>query len=174
MLAPAPFETPFPAAIADAATAGIEITLNTILGEKPARVPLPDPAPAAQTLAAVISFVGETKWSLTLMVTEEVGVAMVEKFCGFAIPFDAEDMADAVGELVNVIAGEVTLQMEKRKIRGRMSLPIVLRGQGLQLVANRAAARQQLAYRTSFGPFAVQFLAAGTSVFTRLPGKDPR
>lgn len=174
MLAPAPFETPFPPAIAEAATAGIEITLNTILGERPVRIPVADAGSQAQTLAAIISFVGETKWSLTVMVTEEVGVAMVEKFCGFAIPFDTEDMADAVGELVNVIAGEVTLQMEKRKVRGRMSLPIVLRGHGLQLVANRAAARQQVGYRVSFGHFAVQFLAAGTSIFTRLPGKDPR
>ncbi|QEL13781.1 chemotaxis protein CheX [Limnoglobus roseus] len=170
MLAPS-FETSFPPAVTEAATAGIEITLDSILGERPVRVSPAVDAPEGPMLAAIISFIGEMKWSLTLMVTEPVGVALVERFCGLKLPFDGEDMADAIGEIVNVIAGEVTLQLEKRRMRGRMSLPTVVRGQALQLIANRSAASYRVAYRLSFGDFSVRFLAAGTSLFARLPGK---
>lgn len=171
MLAPLSLEPGLPLGVVEAATAGVEITLDSILGERPVRVPAADEVPQVPMLAAIISFIGEMKWSLTLMVTEPVGVALVEKFCGFALPFDSDDMADAVGEVVNVIAGEVTLQLEKRRLRGRMSLPTVVRGQGLQLLANRAAASHRVAYRVSFGDFSVRLLAAGTSLFARPAGK---
>ncbi len=167
MLATPSLESTFPPAITEAATAGVEITLTSILGERPTRIVPADAPPDGAMLAGIISFIGEIKWSLTLMVTEPVGVALVEKFCGFAIPFDSDDMADAVGEVANVIAGEVTLQLEKRRMRGRMSLPTVVRGQALQLIANRSAASHRVAYRLSFGDFSVRLLAAGTSLFAR-------
>lgn len=171
MSAFATFEAGLPSGVTESATAGVELTLASILGERPARVAVPPDDPAVRTVAGIISFVGELKWSMTVLVPEDTALPLVEKFCGFAIPFESDDMADAMGEVVNVIAGEVTVQLEKRRLRGRMSLPTVLRGQGLQLVANRAAASHRVGYRLSFGDFSVRLLAAGTSIFAKLPGK---
>lgn len=171
MSAIATFEAGLPSGVTESAAAGVELTLASILGERPGRAAAPADDPAARTVAGVIAFVGELKWSMTLLLPEAVALPFVEKFCGFHIPFESDDMADAMGEVVNVIAGEVTVQLEKRRLRGRMSLPTVLRGQGLQLVANRTAASHRVGYRVSFGDFSVRLLAAGTSLFARPAGR---
>jgi chemotaxis protein CheX len=158
----------FPIAIADAALTATEVALESIIGSKPKRLSDTAPTTPVPMLASIISFVGETRWSYTLTITEPVAFTLVEKFCGMALPFDSDDMADAVGELVNVIAGEVTVQLEKRKLRGKMSLPTVLRGVGVELVPNRTTPTHNQDFSLPMGPMSVRLLAAGASIFTRL------
>lgn len=155
-----------PSEVIDAACVSIENTLASILGSRPVRTP-DHTTTDGPALIGIISFVGGEKWSLTMMLTDPVAVTMVEKFCGMALPFDSPDMGDAVGELVNVIAGEVVAQMEKRRMQAKMSLPIVIRGQALELIQERGTAVEHVAYTSSCGPFHVRLTTVSGSVLQR-------
>jgi CheY-specific phosphatase CheX len=144
-----------PAEVVDAACVSIENTLASILGSRPVRTSGP-PTTDGPALLGIISFVGDEKWSLSLMLVDPVASTMVERFCGMALPFDSPDLGDAVGELVNVIAGEVVAQMEKRRLQARMSLPIVIRGQAMALVQERGTSVEQVDYSSACGPFCVR------------------
>ena len=156
-----------PSEVVDAACVSIENTLASLLGNRPVRS-----AGHATTdgpaVLGIISFVGDEKWSLSLMLVDPVASTMVEKFCGMALPFDSPDLGDAVGELVNVIAGEVVAQMEKRRKQAKMSLPIVIRGQAMELVQERGTSVQQVDYSSSCGPFSVRLTTVSGSMIQRL------
>ncbi len=156
-----------PEEVVEAACVSIENTLANILGNKPVRTATA-PATDAPALLGIISFVGDAKWSLSLMLGDPVAGHMVEKFCGMALPFDSPDLGDAVGELVNVIAGEVVAQMEKRRLKAKMSLPIVIRGRAMELIQERGTSVEQIDYTSDYGPFTVRLTTVSGSVLQRM------
>jgi len=68
-------------------------------------------------IIAVISLVGDVEWSIFLGLPRETVPVLVAKFAGFEIPFDSEDMGDAVGELANILAGDVKRRLEAKGAR---------------------------------------------------------
>lgn len=107
----------------------------------------------------IISFVGTFPWTLILALPQPTAAMMVEKFAGFAIPFDSEDMIDAVGELINIMAGVASGEAETRGVLSRMSLPSVARG-NLQMRLPSNAPCHRLHYETAQGPFCVKIVTA--------------
>ncbi len=85
----------------------------------------------------VISVVGEVDWSIFLGLPKATAVALSAQFAGFEIPFDSEDMGDAIGELTNILAGEVKRQLETRSVEATISLPSVLRAESLHVVTQK-------------------------------------
>lgn len=110
-------------------------------------------------IISVISFVGTFPWTLILALPQSTAEAMVEKFAGFEISFDSEDMIDAVGELINIVAGAASGQAETYGIISRMSLPSVARG-SLQMRLPSDAPRHRLHYEAAQGPFRVKIVTA--------------
>ena len=127
----------FPAAIAEAAIAALETTFTAIFGEKPTREMNADQKHCCPCVAGIISFIGETSWSLTWVLPREIAPVLAHKFTGFEIPFDSPDMGEMAAELVNVLAGDVVAQLEKRCIKAQMSLPTVARGDYLEFTPAR-------------------------------------
>lgn len=76
----------------------------------------------------IISFVGELTWSMILVMPADSAEMMAQKFAGFEIPYDSEDMGDAIGELTNVLAGVLCGNLENAGVKSQMSLPTVTRG----------------------------------------------
>lgn len=107
----------------------------------------------------IISFVGTFPWTLILALPQTTAEKIVEKFAGFAISFDNEDMVDAVGELINIMAGVASGEAETRGVISRMSLPSVARG-NLQMRLPRKASLHRLHYETAHGPFCVKIVTA--------------
>jgi CheY-specific phosphatase CheX len=153
--------------VVEAVGVSIENTLACILGGKPVRTADSPPADGP-ALLGVISFVGDTKWSLSMLLVDPTASRVAEKFCGLSLPFDSPDLGDAVGELVNVIAGEVIAQLEKRRVRAKMSLPLVIRGRALELIPDRGSVVEQIDYSSAYGPFAVRLTAVSGSVLQRM------
>ncbi|MBX9581253.1 MAG: chemotaxis protein CheX [Gemmataceae bacterium] len=120
-----------------------------------------DGHPAAIT--AVISFFGDPVFSVMLGLPEATAVAVAEKFCGFEVPFDGPDMGDLVGELVNVMAGEITARLEAGGKKAPMSLPTVARGRNVELLPPADARTERLAYTTAAGGFWLKLVRAGSS-----------
>ena len=90
-------------------------------------------------IIAVISIVGDVDWSVFLGLPRATAVALATKFAGFEIPFDSDDMGDAVGELTNILAGDVKRRLSLNGVDAAISLPSVVRAQNLHMLVQRDA-----------------------------------
>lgn len=71
--------------------------------------------------------------SLMLVIPKETAISLSEAFIGMEIPFESDDMGDLVGEISNILAGDVAAAIEKIGFRGQSSLPTATRGSDLTL-----------------------------------------
>jgi CheY-specific phosphatase CheX len=104
-------------------------------------------------IVGVISFEGEPAWSLGLVLPAGTAPALAQQFCGMEIPFDSADMGDIVGELANVLAGEVVAQSEKRRLKSKMTLPTNARGSDLEILANEVEPLSRLHFDSPQGEY---------------------
>ena len=164
-------ETAFPPAIAAAVKLAMEKTFEAICAEKPIPQAHRRQVGSCPCVAGIISFLGDASWSLSWVLTHHAAPAIVRKFVGYEIPFDHPDMGDAVGELVNILAGEVVAQLDQRHIKAQMSLPTVARGNPLELMSERGVPVAQMEYTSKLGDFGLRLTAAKRSPFrSRLAG----
>ena len=105
---------------------------------------------------SVISLVGDVKWVFSLVLTKATAEFITEKFSGFKIAYDHPDMKDMVGEISNIIAGDVVARLDRVGIKVQLSLPTVLRGKSLKLVNPENLASAVMRFQSSQGEFLVQ------------------
>jgi chemotaxis protein CheX len=98
-------------------------------------------------IMAVISLVGDVEWSVFLGLPRQTATAAAAQFAGFEIPFDSPDMGDAVGEMTNMLAGQVKMLLDQRSVRAEISLPSVLRAENMSVLVQRSVE----SYKTCFG-----------------------
>jgi len=163
-------DSALPPAIIDAVQASLDKTYAAFFSEKPIPRANGQDHHNGPCIAGIISFLGEVPWSLSWILSEETAPRLAQKFTGFEIPFDSSDMGDMAGELVNVIAGEIVAQLEKRRIKSQMSLPTVARGRPLELVPDKGPSIAYLEYTSKEGVFWFR-LAAAKNYSARVPGK---
>jgi CheY-specific phosphatase CheX len=87
-------------------------------------------------ITSIISFTGDKLLILTVSLPRNVAEDIAKEFSGFELEFDSEDMADFIGELANLIAGDFVAQLEEAKVFVQMGLPTVIRGQDFELIQN--------------------------------------
>ncbi|MDY3555618.1 chemotaxis protein CheX [Gemmata sp. JC717] len=97
-------------------------------------------------IMSTISFVGDIQWAFALAFPEEAAVAIARTFAGFDIPFNSADMGDVIGEIVNVIAGDVVGRLAKQKIEARMSLPTTVHGSNVSMMMPTDAAATRFVF----------------------------
>ncbi len=159
-------------AVIDGVKQALETTFATICGEKPVERAHGRPIGSGSYIAGIISFFGDVPWSLSWMLPPDTAPAVMLKFVGMEIAFNDADMGDAVGELVNVLAGEVIAQLEQRSVKAQMSLPTVARGTPLELIPDKGAAAIELEYASPQGDFWLRITAPKPSQLrARVPGK---
>ncbi|MHC4563480.1 MAG: chemotaxis protein CheX [Planctomycetota bacterium] len=81
-----------------------------------------------ELILGVISVVGNVDWTLFLGLPRATAEALAKGFAGMAVPFDSADMADAVCEIMNVLAGMTIKRLEAHGVAANISLPDTLRG----------------------------------------------
>lgn len=152
--------------------AAVETTFHSILGEKPTLVSPEEQPPGVGGVVGIISFVGELAWSYSLILPETTAPAMIQRFVGFEIPYDSPDMGDAVGELANVLAGDVVARLESKRFKAQMSLPTVARGHDVELIAPGGVPTARMFFNSQCGRFWFKLSAARPGGFSsRIPGK---
>ena len=109
-------------------------TFESILGEAPVydEHETPD-GPLNGMIGNIAVFNPEHTLSLMLAIPKETALALSEAFIGMELPFESEDMGDLVGEISNILAGEVAANIETIGFRGQSSLPTATRGSDLTL-----------------------------------------
>lgn len=84
-------------------------------------------AAASYDVSAIIGFVGEVEGAVVLSFPEAIARRIVTLFVGSEVA-SKEDLSDAVGELVNMIAGGAKAQFTNKKVS--ISCPSVVIGAG--------------------------------------------
>jgi chemotaxis protein CheX len=130
---------------------------EAILGETPVYNPV-HPVEAELTcdgVLGVISLVGEVEWSLVIALSVTTAPALVERFAGFPVEFSSPDMGDAVGELANLLAGEVKVELDRIGIASALSLPQVFRGMGIEMLRIPHVPCRAMLFELTCGPLLV-------------------
>jgi len=114
-------------------------------------------------LMAMISFVGDIEWSVYIGLPQSTVVGVVSSFAGFDIPFDSDEMNDAVGELANLLAGKIKESLFRQGLRTEISLPAVFRGEKMQVLRGCEQPGVVTWFRSSHGKFWVEVTAGATT-----------
>jgi chemotaxis protein CheX len=150
----------FPTALIDVMTDAVPASFGFLGGiEKEAGVPSCLSGPC-DGMFAVMGFLGDHTWSFTLILPRETATGFTQSFTGFEIPYLSADMGDVVGELANVLAGEVISQLHNRNFVGRMGLPTVARGTDVELLLADGVPWTHMGYRCPFGSFGFKLMIA--------------
>ena len=118
---------------------------------------------SSEVILAVISLMGQVDWSVFMGLSQDVAPKLAAKFAGFEIPFDSPDLADAVGELANILGGEVKARLDGRGVQADISLPSVLRGDNLKLMIPRDTPLVRYHFETPVGEVIVGVVAGRKS-----------
>lgn len=132
----------------------VEATFESIMGSRPDFV---DGVEKEEPMNGIIGNISvfNANHTLTLMVAipRETAVSLSEVFCGMELPFESDDMGDLVGEISNILAGEVAANAEQVGFVGQSSLPTVTRGSDLKLFMPNKPPTSQLRFNGSGGEF---------------------
>ena len=156
--------------ILDSVIDSVDKTYSAYFSEKPLLTANEHGGHDGPCIAGIISFLGDLTWSLSWILPKDLAPILAQRFAGFEIPFDSPDMGDMAGELVNVLAGEIVSQLDKRHIKAQMSLPTIARGGPLVLVPENGPTIANLEYTSKEGAFWFR-LAGSRNRPLRMPGK---
>jgi CheY-specific phosphatase CheX len=124
----------FPDEITQLVKKSVTDTLESIIGEE---LTYNDEQEEAEKLNGMVGnitiFNSNHTLSLILAIPKDSAIFLSEVFIGMEIPFESEDMGDLIGEVSNIVAGEVAANIETIGFRGQSSLPTATRGSDLTL-----------------------------------------
>ena len=141
--------------LVDSLNEAVKATFDTILGERPKACGSVDTSVTCSGLIGIIAVIGDVSWSVSLGFPEDTAMRMAEQFAGFEIEFDSADMGDVIGELANVLAGDVVARLDALGVRVQMSLPSVARVSEFHILKPGAVESLLFKYLSSQGEFVV-------------------
>lgn len=113
----------------------VESTLsvfNTMIGVEPKKGELylkKDDEPSFD-ISGVIGLAGQAVGSVVISLPESLALSVVSKFLGEEKSSIDNDVVDAIGELINMIAGSTKKVFSERSLRFKISIPNVIVGKG--------------------------------------------
>ncbi len=146
--------TAIPSEMVDSVKNSVQNTFESISGVQPEYVDDTDHGEPMNGIIGNIS-VFNSLHTLTLMVVipKATAISLSEVFCGMELPFESDDMGDLVGEISNILAGEVAANIELIGFTGNSSLPTVTRGSDLKLFLPNKPPTAELQFNGSGGEF---------------------
>jgi CheY-specific phosphatase CheX len=149
----------FPPNLIEQTTRSVTETFAKICGSEVSIHEEATGCPDRVKIVGIISFVGDLMWSLALILPHDSAEEIARKFAGFDIPFESADMGDVVGELINVLAGVVSGNLETVGINSQMSLPTVARGDAFELMLPENLVSRRLHFSTTANDFLIEITA---------------
>ncbi len=133
---------------------------STMLGcqAKRGRVELAKKGAAPQEITALIGLSGQARGAVALLFPEQTALAMVGRLIGMEMEEADETMSDALGELVNIVAGGAKAKFcdQNGGTSIDLSLPSVLKG--LNYTVNYPTQTEWLdvPFSSDLGPFSLR------------------
>ena len=112
-------------------------------------------------IIGIISLVGDIEWSVFFGMPRDTAVATACKFAGFEIPFESDDMGDAIGELTNMLAGQVKLNLDQKGVSADISLPSVIRAENMTVLVQRQNSTDKRCFDSELGKLWTGVMIAG-------------
>lgn len=88
-------------------------TFASITGEETICVEGKGEGPINGIVGNITVFNSEQTLSLMLAIPKDTALFLSEVFIGMEIPFESDDMGDLIGEIANILAGDVAANVEK-------------------------------------------------------------
>ncbi len=146
--------TVIPQEIVDVVRQSVINTFESITGEPPVYVPDDDTAgPLNGIIGTIAVFNPDFTFTLMIALPQDTAIKLSEAFLGMELEIESEDMGDLIGELANILAGEVAANMETVGFRGQSSLPTATRGSDLRLFMPNKPPTSKLHFSSGIGEF---------------------
>lgn len=133
---------------------------NSIFGAEPVFHEDNDKGKVGDGVVGIISFVGDVTWLLMLVLPKTSAQSISFKFTGFEVAYDSPDMGDVVGELANVLAGDIVARLSAQGIKVAMSLPTIMRGHDVEPLLPRGLPSEKLHYSIPDGDIYLKLAGA--------------
>ncbi|MBT3185274.1 MAG: chemotaxis protein CheX [Nitrospina sp.] len=159
-----------PSVLTDVSRDSILSIFNTIFGAEPKFEGGENGKSLGDGVVGIISFMGDVNYIIMLALPKDSAIAMASKFCGFDIDYDSPDMGDVVGELANVLAGDIVARMSKEDFKVTMSLPTIMRGHDVEPLLPRGLPLEKLSFSMAEGHFMLKVAGAKSG---ELVGRKP-
>lgn len=129
-------------------------TIGSISGEPPVYIDNDSNSkPLNGIIGNIAVFNPSHTLSLMLAIPRATALQLSEIFIGMEIPFESDDMGDLIGEISNILAGDVAANIEKIGFRGQSSLPTATRGSDLELFMPNKPPTEKMRFGGSLGEF---------------------
>jgi chemotaxis protein CheX len=139
----------------EALEASVVATFEAIIGSAPRPRVCDQGRRAVSGAVGMISLLGDIGWSVMVVLPPESAVPLAQAFTGFEVEYESDDMGDVVGELVNVLTGDLLARLEAAGTHAQMGLPAVMRGDEIRMMLPDQEPLLHLGYETVHGPFSV-------------------
>jgi len=122
-------------------------------------------------VVGIVSFIGDITWLMMLGFPKDCATGLVTKFTGFELDYDSPDMGDVVGEMANVLGGDIVARLREGSVKVAMSLPTVIRGSNVEPLLPHGVPSKKLVVTVPEGILMIKIVGskAGTS-YGQLPG----
>ncbi len=117
---------------------------------------LQETAPLSDSISGVIGLVGTHKGVLAIHLPQNVAMAVTGSFLGMDVEEVNEDVEDAVGELANMLAGDVKTALAENGRDIDISLPTIIAGREYDFQPTGETERIIIPFGCSAGHFSVE------------------
>mgnify|MGYP003109883829 FL=1 len=144
-----------PAEICDIVRDSVINTFASICGDTPQYedVSEEEKGPLNGIIGNIAVFNPDLTFTLMIAIPKETAFKISEAFIGVKLPFASDDMGDLIGEIANILAGDVAANIEKVGFRGQSSLPTATRGSDLTLFMPNKPPTEKMKFSSSCGDF---------------------
>jgi CheY-specific phosphatase CheX len=134
---------------------------SSIFGAQP-KLHVDNNKKVGDSVLGIISYVGDVSWLLILILPRSCAEAVAMKFTGFAVDYDSPDMGDVVGELNNILAGDIVARLSSKGVKVGMSLPTIMRGHDVEPLLPRDLPSLKMSYTIPEGEIFIKLAGAKT------------
>lgn len=113
------------------------------------------PFPLVDSISGVIGLAGTHKGVLAIHIPNKVAMAITGSFLGMDVEEINEDVEDAVGELANMLGGNVKSILSENGRDIELSLPTTVRGKEYDFQPNKQADRVIIPFSCDVGEFVI-------------------
>lgn len=112
--------------------------------------------PLVDSISGVIGLAGTHKGVLAIHLPHNVAIAITSSFLGMDVEGINSDVEDAVGELANMLGGNVKAILSEKGRDINLSLPTTISGSNYDYQSNKDAERIFITFRCEPGQFTIE------------------
>lgn len=137
--------------------AAVDIFTSMVMMEITAKEERPaEPAMLEDSISGLVGLAGTHKGCLAIHLPNRVAIAITSNFLGMEVDEVNGDVEDAVGELANMMGGDIKAYLSENGRDIELSLPTTIAGHAYEFQTNRDAERVIVPFVCDAGEFSIE------------------